>query len=103
MHATTALLPLFALAASILAAPAARRPVIRSVPDINMEIRNPMPIDGRGAIGAIFEGDLPKAIHHIFSRAAPVLENALENPVDVVERAVPSVHKTLENPVDVKQ
>ncbi|KAH9868849.1 hypothetical protein J1614_007924 [Plenodomus biglobosus] len=103
MHATTALLPLFVLATGIFAAPSAQRPVIRSVPDINMVIRNPMPIDGRGAIGAILEGDLPKAIDHILTRAAPILENALENPVDVVERALPPVNKLIRNPVDVKQ
>ncbi|KAF2850510.1 hypothetical protein T440DRAFT_396930 [Plenodomus tracheiphilus IPT5] len=101
MHATAALLPLLALATSTLAAPSAQRPVIRSVPDINMVIRNPMPIDGRGAIGAILEGNLPKAIDKILNRAAPIHEDGLKKPFNIVDRAVPSVHRPIRNPVDI--
>ncbi|KAI8938405.1 hypothetical protein NX059_004300 [Plenodomus lindquistii] len=84
MLITIALLPLLAFATGVLAAPPARRPVIRSVPDINMVIRNPMPIDGRGAIDALLNLDLPTAIGKLTGRAT-VLEDALGKPVDANE------------------
>lgn len=105
MHATTAFLPLIAFATGILAAPIFQRPVARAVPDISMVIRNPMPIDGKGAIDAILHGNIPEAIEIITSRATPILtaDNALDNPIDVVGRASPPVHRPIKNPVAVNQ
>jgi len=105
MHTTTAILSLLAFTTGISAVPIGQRPVARAVPDINMVIRNPMPIDGKGAIDAILHGNLPEAIEIITNRAAPALtaDNPLGNPVDVVGRASPPVRKPIKNPVDVIQ
>lgn len=106
MYTATALLPLLAFTAGILAAPTSPRPVTRGVPDINMVIRNPMPVDGRAALDAILHGNLPEALEIISNRrAAPALDldKTIKNPVDVVGRAVPLVHNPIKNPVDVVQ
>lgn len=101
MHATTALLPLLALATTILAAPTSLRPVVRAVPDLNMVIRNPEPIDHRAVVTALLEGNIPEALNKIVTRAPPALDKTLADPVDVVGRAVPAVEHNIKDPVDV--
>lgn len=91
MRATTAFIPLFALATTICAVPISLVHSPRSVPDVTAVIRNPTPIDGSKIIGGLIQGVkdiLSSGGHGHTVRAALDLEVIAENPVDVVGRSV---------------
>ena len=83
MHATTTLLPLL-FATAITAMPFPRLQNARAVPDINMIIRNPTPVDDRSAIAAALDLDIDELLRKLGNRAPPALDQNIENPVDVV-------------------
>lgn len=100
MHATIALLPLVALATTVIAAPTSLHHVARAVPDVKAVIRNPAPVDHRSGFEISVDVDLPK-VNDILHRAAPAVDKIRINPVDVVGRAVPNVEKKIKDPTDV--
>jgi hypothetical protein len=98
MHATTVLLPLFAMVMGIAAAPTSLHSVARSVPDLNTVARNPAPINhkvhwddhGRPSLSAdisdVSPEDVEKLkefIHHLGGRDIPNLHHVAQPPVEI--------------------
>lgn len=92
MYPATALLPLLAFTATVLAAPAPLHPAPRSVPNIHEVIRNPAPVDGRCLLGLDLE--LLERLglcwdQKFHGRAAPAVEKEAVAVVPVVGRTLP--------------
>jgi hypothetical protein len=92
MHSLTTLLPLFALAPSVLAIPAPARLDVRGRPSLHEVIRNPTPIDAgvsahldplHELLPFLPKLDIDLGIHR---RAAPVLKEEVA-PVVVIDRS----------------
>ena len=98
MHATSVLLPFFALAMGIAAAPTSLRSASRGVPNINTVARNPAPINhkvhwddhGRPSLSTdisdVSPEDVEKLkefIHHLGGRDIPSLHHAAQPPVEI--------------------
>jgi len=81
MHSTTALLPLLAFAASVLAAPTPPQLAARAVPNLHEVIRNPAPIDSRLHAGLNLLGENIGV--DISTRAVPAVEKEIEPPAEV--------------------
>lgn len=92
MYSATALLPLLAFNAAILAAPTPLPPGVRSVPNIHEVIRNPAPINAKCLDMKLLAflkvlgicPDLP-----LHERAVPKVENEAVSVVPVVGRTLP--------------
>jgi hypothetical protein len=81
MHSITALLPLLAFAASILAAPTPLQPVARTVPNLHEVIRNPAPVNEKLHAGLnLFGGGIDVDFH---TRAVPAIEKEITPPKEV--------------------
>ena len=90
MHSATALLPLLAFNATVLAAPAPLHSVARGVPNVHEVIRNPAPVDDRCLLGLNLE--ILKALGlcspKFHGRAAPAVEEEAVAVVPVVGRTL---------------
>lgn len=108
MRTAITLLPLFAFAAGIMAAPTPLRPLPRAVPDVKPVIRNPVPILDEKVTLKVdpilnLDVDLSKIdpLKNLKERAAPAMDETLIDPVDVIGRATPAVDKIIWDPVHV--
>lgn len=79
MRSVTAILPLLAFAASILAAPTPLQPVGRAVPNVREVIRNPAPVDDNLRV----EVDILGNKLEIGLRGVPALEKEIAPPNEV--------------------
>jgi hypothetical protein len=80
MHFTTALLPLLAFAATVVAAPTPLHP--RRVPNVHEVIRNPAPIDSRVAAKVNLLGTTVGV--EIHTRGVPKVEANIDDPSTIV-------------------
>ncbi|KAJ4362979.1 hypothetical protein N0V83_010096 [Neocucurbitaria cava] len=110
MRTTITLLPLFAFAAGIMAAPTPLRPLPRAVPDLKTVIRNPVPIlDEKASLEVpgivavkVDLSEISKPLEeNLKERAAPAMGETLVDPVHVIGRATPAVDKIIWDPVHV--
>jgi hypothetical protein len=96
MHATTALLPLLALAATVVAAPTPVHEVARGLPNLREVIRNPKPIDAAkdldeilAALGKDLKG-LKGGVHGLLGGVA---ERAVQSVEDIAVDSIVVVSK----------
>jgi hypothetical protein len=85
MHSATVLLPLLALAASVIAMPMPPHPLVRGVPNVHEVIRNPAPIDERISVNAGLKSFLEDLVDiQISTRATPKVEKKIKDPSTIV-------------------